>query len=307
MEFQQTFRHVFDQIRLKLLKYWFIVEDRIFKEVVEQEPSEIIDDHRLSHLSSVQKKMLLETFHQPLLREEEIQRLAEETQVDLLMYTVYQFHEATNWQGQSQGKPIDQMIARMIKWRKEYGIHEINLMDYSEIFDLGVAYTPVILDRNNQSIIYLKPGNMNHSTFSSESYNKLLMYCVERSDRLALTAGSNQFSVIIDMDKLTFSKYPIVQTIVDVFQRVATYYPNKLDKIIIFNSGNGFFYAWRVILPFLSKKSAAQVQFVAESELNKLVGLDMTEILIGQAKKTLIDDYLRSGYWEKRRLESETK
>jgi hypothetical protein len=66
-----------------------------------------------------------------------------------------------------------------IEWRHRYKINQITESEIAEYVRRGVAYTGGI-DKKGRAIIYIKIGRNEKGASNLESYQKLLLYTIER-------------------------------------------------------------------------------------------------------------------------------
>ena len=141
-----------------------------------------------------------------------LDKKAQSTAMPISPHLIYRYLASVDWADKYNGKKIEDAIASTIEWREKFGIHSISTNEIAHFVSNGLGYVGKQLDCQGRSIIYLKVGR-NKKMESNALYQKLLMYTVERADRMSVECGNGEFVTIIDLvryllDLHTFSLIP---------------------------------------------------------------------------------------------------
>jgi len=228
---------------------------------------------------------------------------------DIDKHLVYRYFTSSEWAQNFHGRKVEDAISDTAKWRAEFGISKIDPKKFKTLLKTGLAYTSGN-DKNGRVIMYFKVGK-NKKKEDSDTYLNLLMYTVERADRLAVENKSGQFVAVIDLEGFSLSTCPPISMIKTALGLLKKNYPYRLAGIFVINAGSAFTIMWNIVRPLMPKRALLKTFVLSKSEassvLNEKLGLENLEDSYGGKCKEFdmigdIDNYISKGYWQKLRL-----
>jgi CRAL/TRIO domain len=253
--------------------------------------------------------MISTTLAAPALSSPALRKKAEASHLPITPHLAYRYLAAADWADTYNGKPMAEAIAATVAWREAFGIARLDPRAFAHLIKSGLGYVGPQLDKRGRAIIYMKVGRVGDKLESNAVYESVLMYTVERAERLAVHKGRGEFITIVDLANYNFggkSGMPF-STITGLMNLLKLHYPYRLGGVFVVNGSPSFNLFWRLIKPLVPRKTLAKTFVLGRHDmaqvLDEKLGLSHVEEAYGGAVKEgagVVDDvdkYIREGYW----------
>ena len=188
-----------NQILMKLWTLLFASRRMVGDHLIGGVNDHIECDVRLLQLDERKMKRINDTLAAlSLLQAHGLDKKAQLTAMPISPHLIYRYLASVDWADKYNGKKIEDAVVSTIEWREKFGIHAISTSEIAHLVGGGLGYVGKQLDCHGRSIIYVKVGR-NKKMESNALYQKLLMYTVERADRMSVECGNGEFVTIIDL------------------------------------------------------------------------------------------------------------
>lgn len=164
-----------------------------------------------------------------------------------------------------------QAILKTNKWRKEYGVDELNLDTPAVKTNMELNKARVLRHRDMQGrpIIYIPAKNHSASDRDIDELTKFIVYCLEEACKKCFEEVVDNLCIVFDLQGFGLScmDYQVVKNLIWLLSR---HYPERLGVCLIINSSALFSSCWAVIRGWLDENTSSKVFFVnSEMELCK--------------------------------------
>ena len=189
----------FNQFIMKLWTLLFASRRMVGDQWIAGVNDHIECDVRLLQLADWKMKKINDTLAALSLRQiQGLDKKAQLTSMPISPNLIYRYLASVDWADKYNGKKIEDAVVSTIEWRENFGIHSISTSEIAHLVSGGLGYVGNQLDCHGRSIIYVKVGR-NKKMETNALYQKLLMYTVERADRMSVECGNGEFVTIIDL------------------------------------------------------------------------------------------------------------
>lgn len=168
------------------------------------------------------------------------------------------------------GDQIDEaanMIATCLKWRKEFGVHEIKESDLKEsILERGSLYSHN-RDKDGKKLLVLSIGRHVKGAEKMEDLKKFFIYIMERLER---EENGDEITMVFDCRNAGIKNLDMefVQFVIGVFK---DYYPNMLNYILVFEMPWVLNAAWKIIKGWLPAAGVKKIRFLTKATMGEYV------------------------------------
>ena len=234
--------------------------------------------------------MIDKVYTSPKLHTRQIQSDAAAVGVNISPHLIYRYFKSSEWgKGANNpkfyGKNFDDAIIDTIRFRKEYNIGRIDPKWIAPIVKSKLMYTNGY-DKQGRSVLYVKFLDVVTNISNNEDYLKTVLltalHSVEKADRLSTRKGSGEFSVIVDLNGLSWKTCPPIKTMGQAIGFLKRHFPYRLNAIYIINVGMIFDTIWSFIKPMVPPRALRKTMFLKKNEFSKLLvqkigdGLEVT-------------------------------
>ena len=240
---------------------------------------------------------------------------AKASRLNVTAHLVYRYLQSSEWVGHYHGRQINESIVETVEWRHGFDFASLDAGEFSGLVKQGLAYVAPVLDNKGRSIIYVR-GSHEGKRETPETYLRLLMYSVERADRLSVDAGAGgrgEFVAMINLKNFSPLKCPPMSSMIEGIALLKKHYPYRLGAIFFVNAGIAFDWLWRVFKPLIPARALRKTFFLTSRELSEGLVLERemgranVEIDFGgtRAPQPLVtdddyDNYVATGFWKPR-------
>ena len=215
-----------------------------------------------------QKQLVYQTLMTPSLLNPNLLSMAKVTHLEITPYLVYRYYSSQNWDIRKKYAGQDFHIAIMttIHWRLNFnsihgnhsfrGIHAIQTSQFASLVRHGLGYTGG-LDQHGRVIMYAKVNRVGPQAMPHHVYLSLLMYTVERADRMCAERhkGANgEFVVVLDLTGFSIARRGLPVSVLQEFFTHTAHYPFRLSGIYLLNNNSGFSALWGIMKVLLPKR-----------------------------------------------------
>ncbi|KAK8942686.1 Patellin-3 [Platanthera zijinensis] len=214
---------------------------------------------------------------------DEVRRLIAPLSDELLSFcsdaSISRFLRARNWNPEKAAK----MLKETLKWRLEYKPESIHWGDVADEAKTGKIYRADYKDKYGRTVLIMRPGFQN--TNSAKGQIKYLVYCMENAI-LNLASDQEQMVWLIDFQGWTMASVSLKVTR-ETAHILQDYYPERLAYGILYNPPKIFESFWKVVKPFLERKTYKKVRFVysdipeSQNIMSELFDMDELEQALG--------------------------
>ena len=296
----------------QMVKLWSLLftSRRVAAEAVSGTLNDHIEcDVGLLKLADWKTKMINQTLAANCLHNVVLQKKALASDMPITPHLIYRYLASVDWSDKYNGKKIEDAVASTIEWRENFGITNINTNEFSHMVKNGLGYVSTNLDQHGRSIVYVKVGR-NVKMESNSLYQKLLMYTVERADRLSVERGTGEFVTIIDLDGFSFANSLPIPTVKECLNLLKHHYPYRLGGVFIINGSPAFNLMWSMLKPILPRRALGKTFVLGRKDASRVMvdklGRDCIEDAYGGLLKENqitdnVDSYFKGGYWHNKR------
>ena len=207
-----------------------------------------------------QKQLIYQTLMTPSLLNPKLLTNAKKTHMEITPYLVYRFYASQNWAKKYGGQDYHIAIMTTVQWRLNFnsfrGIHAIQTSQFLSLVRYGLGYTSG-LDRHGRVIMYAKVSRVGPQIMPHHVYLSLLMYTIERADRMCAERhkGANgEFIVLLDLTGFSITRRGLPISVLQEFFTHTVHYPFRLSGIYLLNNNMGFSAFWGMMKAMLPKR-----------------------------------------------------
>jgi len=272
-------------------------------------------DLSVLNLTDAQRGMVLSTLSGAQIQgNSTLETRARASLVSVNSHLVYRYLQSSEWVGSYHGQAIGDAIVETVEWRHMYDFPRLDSNSIAGLVKAGLAYISPVLDKKGRVIFYVR-GSHDGKKESPETYLRLLMYSVERADRMSVETegGQGEFVVIINLKSFSIFKCPPMSSMLDGIALLKKHYPYRLAGIFIVNAGGAFDMLWKIFKPLIPARALRKTFFLTTKELSegaileREMGLENVELDFGGtrlpqplATDDQVASYLSEGFWDKR-------
>ena len=187
--------------------------------------------------------------------------------------TYCRFLRARHW----DVKKASKLIQGYLEWREEMKPSEIVWNDISEEFETGKVFRLGLVDKKNgRHVVILRPGKQN--TKNHVAQMKQLVYTMESAIALkgresllkmdnppVRTLPQDQLIVLLDFTGYTMRNAPSLKSSLETLKILQDYYCERLGEALLLNPPSVFRFLWKLIRPFIDKRTLAKINFLPKS------------------------------------------
>ena len=141
-------------------------------------------------------QMIKEVIESPKLKDSKLIEKAKATAMNIGPHLAYRYFISGDWQSTFHGAKVEDAIVDTINWRHDFGVASIKTDQFTELIEKGVAYTSYTVDKFGRVIVYFKLGR-NVKLSNNDIYLKLLIYTIERADRMSIEVGTGNYTPLL--------------------------------------------------------------------------------------------------------------
>jgi len=265
-------------------------------------------------LTSDQRQVVLSTMDSPrILGNDTLRTRAKASRMKVTAHLAFRYLQSSEWVGHYHGRSISDSIVDTVEWRFNYDFPRLDTSGVGRLVQKGLAYISPVLDKRGRAIFYVR-GSHDGKKESPETYLRLLMYSVERADRMSVETegGIGEFVVIVNLKSLSLFKCPPMSSMLDGIALLKRHYPYRLGAIFIVNAGGTFDVLWKIFKPLIPARAMRKTFFLTSKELaegtilERELGRENVEEDFGGTRTSMpresdedVQRYLSQGYWEK--------
>jgi hypothetical protein len=266
-------------------------------------------DVSMLKLADWKTKMINATLATTCLENVALQKKALASDMPITAHLIYRYLASVDWSEKYNGKKIEDAVASTIEWRENFGITNLNTNEFSHMVKNGLGYVSTNLDQHGRSIVYVKVGR-NVKMESNSLYQKLLMYTVERADRLSVERGVGEFVTIIDLEGFSFGNSLPIPTVKECLNLLKHHYPYRLGGVFIVNGSPAFNLMWGMLKPILPRRALGKTFVLGRKDASRVMveklGRECIEEAYGGVLKENqitenVDNYFKEGFWYNKR------
>lgn len=164
------------------------ISDHVYADVYKYKKELDLDDKKI--------QMIKEVSESPKLKDSKLIEKAKASAMNIGPHLAYRYFVSGDWQPTFHGVKIDDAIVETVNWRHDFGVASIKTDQFTELIEKGVAYTSYTVDKFGRVILYFKLGR-NVKLSNNDIYLKLLIYTIERADRMSVEVGSGNYILLL--------------------------------------------------------------------------------------------------------------
>jgi hypothetical protein len=204
-----------------------------------------------------------------ILQDKQLHKRSNSTHLNINSHLIYRYLCANDWSKKYNGRSFEEAIADTVEWREQFGIASIDTLRITHLVKNGLGYTGGF-DKLGRAIVYVKIGR-NVKLESNDLYQKLLMYTVERADRMSVEQGCGEFVTVIDLEGFKWSTSIPIQMIKDAVTLLKKHYPYRLGSVFIINGSSTFTLLWNMIRPIMPRKVLGKTFVINKKDIAKVM------------------------------------
>jgi hypothetical protein len=220
-------------------------------------------------LTDCKLKKVYDVLSKEVLQNKDLMRRANATHLNVNPHLIYRYMTAVDWAKKYNGRSYEEAITDTIEWREQSGITTIDTSLISHLITSGLGYTNGC-DKYGRAIVYVKIGR-NPKLETRDTYTKLLMYTVERADRMCVENGCGEFVSIIDLDGFKFTSNIPLRMIKEAINVLKQHYPYRLGGVYIINGSPAFSFFWNMIKPLVPRKVLVKTFVVGKKDASRTI------------------------------------
>lgn len=160
-------------------------------------------------------------------------------------------------------------ILKTNKWRKVYGVEDLNLDTPAVKQNLEANKARVLKHRDlhGRPVVYIPAKNHSATDRDIEELTKFIVFCLEEAGKKCFEEVIDNFCIIFDLQDFSLScmDYQVIKNLIWLLSR---HYPERLGVCLIINSPSLFSGCWAIIKGWLDENTSSKVVFVnSEAEL----------------------------------------
>mmetsp|Transcript_21112 Transcript_21112/g.20452 ORF Transcript_21112/g.20452 Transcript_21112/m.20452 type:complete len:382 (+) Transcript_21112:106-1251(+) len=266
-------------------------------------PNDHIDcDIETLSLTDRKLKIVYNILSKAILQDKQLHKRSNSTHLNINSHLIYRYLCANDWSKKYNGRSFEEAIADTVEWREQFGIASIDTLRITHLVKNGLGYTGGF-DKLGRAIVYVKIGR-NVKLESNDLYQKLLMYTVERADRMSVEQGCGEFVTVIDLEGFKWSTSIPIQMIKDAVTLLKKHYPYRLGSVFIINGSSTFTLLWNMIRPIMPRKVLGKTFVINKKDIAKVMCDKLGKENIEEAYGGIIKEdhsdtakYFAQGYW----------
>lgn len=214
-------------------------------------------------------KVIYDILGKSILQDEQLHKRSSLTHFNINPHLIYRYLCANDWSKRYNGRSFEEAIADTVDWREQFGIASIDTSRITHLVKNGLGYTGGF-DKLGRAIVYVKIGR-NVKLETNDLYQKLLMYTVERADRMSVEQGCGEFVTVIDLEGFKWSTSIPIQMIKDAVTLLKKHYPYRLGGVFIINGSSTFTLLWNMIRPIMPRKVLGKTFVINKKDISKVM------------------------------------
>lgn len=208
-----------------------------------------------------------------MVTDEKLRSQAKETHMDIGPHIAFRYFVSCEWASTFHGKKVQYAIVDTVRWRSSFhskGVHRIDPGPIKHLIQRGLAYTAGT-DKKGRVMMMFKAGRNDKKLYpNNDVYLDLLIYTVEKADKMSVSNGVGEFVAVVDLDGLSLFNGPPISVIKSALSLLKHHYPYRLAGIFIINAGSPFVFLWNIIKPLMPPRALKKTFVVDSSETNKV-------------------------------------
>lgn len=169
------------------------------------------------------------------------------------------------------------LVTDTFKWRKEFGVNDINESDLDmDLLNRGSLYYHN-RDMKGSKLLVFCIRKHNKDAKKIETMKKMLIFILERLDK---EEAGKRITIIFDSEGAGVSNFDLEQ-VKFLIHVLISYYPNFVEKILVFEMPWILNTAWKIIKSLLPPPAVARIKFVTKSNIKELISKDQLPITWG--------------------------
>jgi len=169
------------------------------------------------------------------------------------------------------------LVIDTFKWRKDFGVNDITEADLDmEILERGSLYYHN-RDKKGSRLLVFCIRKHNKDSKKMETMKKMLIYLLERLDK---EEAGKRITIIFDSEGAGLSNFDLEQ-VKFLIHVLISYYPNFVEKILVFEMPWILNTAWKIIKSLLPPPAVARIKFVTKSNIKELISPDQLPVSWG--------------------------
>jgi len=191
---------------------------------------------------------------------------AKTTSMTITPHLVYRYLQSADWKDTYHGRRINESIIDTIEWRFDYGVHKLDTASIATLVDQKLAYVFPRLDKQGRAVIYIRSGHTG-PRLPTETYVRLLMYTVEKAEKLAVSRGNGEFVVISDLDGFKWKTVPPIGAMSKAINLLKKHWPHRLAAVYVVKGGFAFDILFGIFKPLLPMRTLRKIFFLQAKKM----------------------------------------
>jgi hypothetical protein len=155
------------------------------------------------------------------------------------------------------------MATKALDWFETYKPHEITEEEVNPVLAAGVIELRTAageLDKQTRPVIVIRIKNHDKNVNPAEKMGRAILFTMHRAFA-QMGEGVCSFTMIFDMRGMGRQSmdYALEKFLTDCIQN---YYPERLGACLILYSGWFFWLCWKIIAPWLDKRTTSKIVFI---------------------------------------------
>ena len=155
------------------------------------------------------------------------------------------------------------LIIDTFKWRKEFGVNDISETDLDmELLERGSLYYHNRDKKGSKLLVFCIRKHVKDAK-KMDIIKKMLIYILERLDK---EEKGKRITIVFDSEGAGVSNFDLEQ-VKFLIHVLISYYPNFVEKILVFEMPWILNTAWKIIKSLLPPPAVARIKFVNKSNI----------------------------------------
>lgn len=154
------------------------------------------------------------------------------------------------------------MFTKTIEWRREFDVENIEPEQLEIESETGKNYLAPIFDKFGRPVVVMSPGRQN-----TDTYDRQMQYTVFNMERairrMDESKGIEQMVLLFDLNGFSLSTRPPLSVSKQFLDILSNHYPERLGVAFIIDAPWLFSAFWKLIRPFVNKKTRDKIIFVS--------------------------------------------
>jgi len=169
------------------------------------------------------------------------------------------------------------LIVGTFKWRKEFGVNDISSDDLdTELLKKGSLYYHN-RDMMGCRLLVFSIRKHGRDAKKAEEMKKMLIYILERLDK---EESGKRITIIFDSEGAGLANFDL-ELVKFLIHVLISFYPNFVNKILVFEMPWILNTAWKVIKSLLPPPAVARIKFVNKSNIQTLISVPQLPVSWG--------------------------